>query len=420
LGGIETPFFFFYLIYAVIACFLFSKSRSFAYAGLINSLYLGLIILEATEAIPHYNLVGFRSPLRFQQAAHIVVSSLSLASPSFLIVYFTTSIVARLREREKDLTESNLACELRTRELAEANTACEIKTQELWDANYSCEVKTRELEEKTYELEIKTKELAELNSRLEKLDKARVQFIWLVTHELRAPIAGIQSYLRLILDGYIPAERQYEIIQKVERLAMRHLNLISDLLQLASLRDSESINNMELARVDVSEILNSVMDMMNASATEKDIQFGLQIEPDITPIKANTEHIKQLWTNLISNAIKYTESGGKVSVSLSQNSDHILGMVQDTGIGIAPEDLPYIFNDFFRAKNAKSNEKDGTGLGLAIVKRIIETYKGEIYVESEPGIGTKFTFAIPKSSRLPLVPIEENKRILDTDKTLRQ
>lgn len=406
LGGIETPFFFFFLIHSVVACFLFSRSISFLYVGLINTFYIYLMIFEGLEIIHHYNLVGFCSPLRFQQPIHIVASSFSLALSSFLIAYFTTNILVRLRNREKELMESNIACELKTKELAEANLACELKTKELAEANLSCELKTKELQEKTYELEIKTKELAELNKRLEELDKVRVQFIWLVTHELRAPIAGIQSYLKLILEGYVPPEKQLEIIQKAERLARKQLELINDLLQLTKLQEPEEIQKSEFVPVNMAEILDGVKDMMSARASERDISFDINIDPDLPLIKANAEHIKQLWTNLISNAIKYNKPGGKISIDLVQDTDHIIGKVSDTGIGISSEELPFIFDDFFRARNAKNTETDGTGLGLSIVKRIIENYDGKIFVESEIGKGTCFTLMIPKSSKSPLAKVD--------------
>jgi signal transduction histidine kinase len=175
LGGLETYFFFFYLIYVVIVCFLFNKLISFAYVCLTNLMYIGLLVLEWQEVIPHYNLPDFRSPLRFQQPVHIFSTIFTLMTASLLTAYIVLTMVNRLRERGRELLEMNNVCELKTHELMEANLSCELKT----------------------------KELAELNSRLKKLDEARMQFIWAVTHELRAPSAAIQSYLRLIQEGYI-------------------------------------------------------------------------------------------------------------------------------------------------------------------------------------------------------------------------
>ena len=106
--------------------------------------------------------------------------------------------------------------------------------------------------------------------------------------------------------------------------------------------------------------------------------------------------MKAVWTNLISNAIKYTEPGGIVVASLTQDADYVIGAVRDTGIGIAAEDLPRIFEEFYRTANAKAICPQGTGVGLAIVKRMIENYGGKVCLESELGQGSKFIFMLPK------------------------
>lgn len=381
LGGLETYFFFFYLIYIVIACFIFSKSISFVYVFIANAMYIAILILEWQEIIPHYNLSDFRSPLRFQQPIHIFTTIFTLLGTSLLTAHIVLNMVSKLLEREQDLIEMNSACELKTRELIEANTACELKTKELADANFSCE--------------LKTKELAELNEKLKKLDEARTQFIWAVTHELRAPSAAIQSYLKLIQEGYIPQEKVIDVIKKAERQAIRQMELIGDLLQLARLEEPDAENKAE--PVNVIQILEEVSEPMRMLAQEKGLTLYFQIDYEIPPAKATSEHVKMLLTNLISNAIKYTDEGGSIWVSLAHNFDNIIGTVQDTGIGIDKECLPNIFDQFYRAKNAKSMNRQGTGLGLSIVKRILETYGGTISVDSEPSKGTKFTFTLPKA-----------------------
>ena len=353
LGGLETPLFSFYLIPVVLASILLSKAASYAYAGLASLFYLALLVLEWLKFIPHYNLTGFRLPMRFQQPIHIFAVSFTLTITAFLTAYFTSSIVARCRQREQ--------------ELMEAHRRCEEKAQECRN----------------------------LNIELKKLDKARSQFIRLVTHELRAPVAAIQSYLKLILEGYVPPEKEREIIRKAERRAWEQLDLIGDLLELARLHEAKVEAKME--PVDMAGVLEEISDLMRARAEDKGLSFNVQIEPDLPPVKTNVEHMKQLWTNLISNAIKYTEPGGVVKVSLVQNPNYVVGTVQDTGIGIAPEDIPHVFDEFYRAENAKAIERQGTGLGLPIVKRIVETYGGRIWVESELGRGSKFTFVLPKS-----------------------
>ncbi|HNR96469.1 MAG TPA: ATP-binding protein, partial [Anaerolineae bacterium] len=108
------------------------------------------------------------------------------------------------------------------------------------------------------------------------------------------------------------------------------------------------------------------------------------------------EHIKRLWTNLISNAIKYTEPGGIVVVTLAQNPNYIVGTVRDTGIGMTPEQMTHLYEEFYRTEEAKTMERQGTGLGLSIAKRIVDSYGGRLWVESELGKGSRFSFALPK------------------------
>jgi signal transduction histidine kinase len=137
---------------------------------------------------------------------------------------------------------------------------------------------------------------------------------------------------------------------------------------------------------------------MLARAEDKDLLFSVEVEPNLPSVKAAPDHIKQLWTNLISNAIKYTEPGGIVVVTLDQNPNYVVGTVRDTGIGMSREQIAHLFEEFYRTEEAKAMERQGTGLGLSIVKRIVESYGGRIWVESEKGKGSKFSFALPKAA----------------------
>ena len=241
--------------------------------------------------------------------------------------------------------------------------------------------------------EEEAKRLEQEKVQLQKLDQLKSQFTLLVAHELRAPVAAIQSYLKLILDGYVPQERLMEIIAKAERRTQDQLALINDLLELARLKDEAK--QVDMSEVDVVEALREAGDMMRAQAEGKNIIFDVLVGSGIPKIRANPKHIKELWNNLISNAIKYTPRGGRVTVSLKAEGGNVVGSVRDTGIGIAREDLDRIFQDFYRTKAAKEFERMGTGLGLSIVKAILDNYGGTIRVESKVGKGSVFTFTIP-------------------------
>jgi signal transduction histidine kinase len=242
-------------------------------------------------------------------------------------------------------------------------------------------------------LEAEAEELARQKAELERLDKMKSTFTLMVAHELRAPVAAIQSYLRLILDGYIPPENQRPYLEKAEKRALAQLELVSDLLDLARLQDPDI--QVEKESLDMAQVLQEVLDSMAARAQEKEIALEPSIASELPHVTINSQHAKQLWTNLISNAIKYTPEGGQVKVSLSSANNHLVGAVRDTGIGIPEEEIPLIFEDFYRAKAGKAFTQMGTGLGLSIVRRILDTYGGTIRVESKVGEGSCFTFDLP-------------------------
>jgi two-component system phosphate regulon sensor histidine kinase PhoR len=171
------------------------------------------------------------------------------------------------------------------------------------------------------------------------------------------------------------------------------LELINDLLDLARLQNPDQQAKHE--PVDVGYSLHEVCDLMGSRAQEKQIRFSVSIPETEVTIAADPKHITQLWSNLVSNAIKYTQEGGTVEVKMAVQENQAVITVHDTGIGIAPEDLPRIFEDFYRTKAAKALSEMGTGLGLPLVKRIVETYHGQIDVQSTVGEGSTFTVTLP-------------------------
>ena len=226
------------------------------------------------------------------------------------------------------------------------------------------------------------------------MDQIKSQFTLLVAHELRAPVAAIQSYLKLILEGYVPPERQAEIIAKAEKRARDQLELIGDLLDLARLRDVTI--EIPQARMDITVPLREVVDMMRARADEKGLTITVQVEPDLPLVTTNRDNMRRLWTNLISNAIKYNKPNGTVEITVRNTEDgEIISAVRDTGIGISPESQERVFDDFVRTDEAKKMEPHGTGLGLSIAKRIVENCGGRIWAESEAGEGSTFSFTLP-------------------------
>lgn len=242
--------------------------------------------------------------------------------------------------------------------------------------------------------------LSQEKAMLEELDRVKSTFMRTVAHELRAPIAAIASYLTLILQGYATLEEQRPMMGRAAQRADELLDLVDDLLNLARLKELKVDSKRQ--EISLEETLKDVFSLHQAEAEEKQITLKLETRA-CPPVTANPAHIKRLWTNLISNGIKYTPAGGQVTVRLFPEGEAaVVGEVEDTGIGISEEDLPNLFTEFFRTAQAKAVTQRGTGLGLSIVKEIVESLGGQISVESKLGEGTKFTFHLPTVS--PMTP----------------
>ncbi len=365
-GGLENPLSAYYVVLVAISSIQVPKREALLYALLATLFWAAMVIFEGWGLLPHHNLVGFRLPVRYKEPLHILAEVIVVGTASFAVAHVCSSVAERLRNSERQLYEANTACELRAGQLAEANASCELRAGEL----------------------------ASLNARLRELDQDRAFFIRLVTHELRAPVAAIQSYLRLILDGYVPEERTLEIVTKAEQRARDQLDLIGDLLDLAHIQQAKRECVEEPC--DILQSLGDVLDLERAHADSKRLTVHLDVPAAISRVPLNAEHVKQVWTNLISNAIKYTPEDGEITVALSETADVVRGAVRDTGIGIAPEEIDRVFESFYRTERAKAMSRQGTGLGLSIVAGIVGHYGGRIWVESTVGEGSTFSFELPK------------------------
>lgn len=233
---------------------------------------------------------------------------------------------------------------------------------------------------------------------LEQLDRVKSQFVTTVTHELRAPIATIQSLLRVVLHGYA-GDRTQELIQRADRRAKALLDLVNDLLDLAEGRMDLQEKMRGPVRLD--RVMEVVFEAVQGRAEEKGIEVHQDISAEPLVVQADEEGLERVFVNLVDNAVKYTPSGGHILVHADQHNGKIYVEVTDTGIGIAPEALPRVFEEFYRAENAKKVEQEGTGLGLAIVQRLVERYGGTISVQSAVGKGTTFSVELPAVEDIP-------------------
>jgi signal transduction histidine kinase len=242
-------------------------------------------------------------------------------------------------------------------------------------------------------IEVEVQRLAQEKARLEELDKAKVAFNRLVTHELQAPVSAVLSYLDLMLKNYIPPEKQREYLERAASRVKGLMALIGDSIEFSRLKDGRTTSKPEFIQME--SILSQVIAQYENQAAEKKVTIHANISTGIAPICMIEDQARSIWTNLISNGIKYTPEGGRILIILRQAEASLIGQVIDTGIGIPEDAKGRLFMEFFRAGNAKSLNIPGSGLGLAIVKQIIDKAGGNIWVESTMGKGSTFSFSLP-------------------------
>jgi len=235
-------------------------------------------------------------------------------------------------------------------------------------------------------------------SHLKELDKMKSEFVAMVTHELRAPIAVVEQQLTVILSkmaGEV-TEKQEQLLSRAKERTRGLLDLIKDLLDLSKIEAGKMVQYKE--PLYLQEVIQRVVDSMRSEAENKKIDLQFSSPPKISFIHADRNSMEGIFTNLISNAIKYTPEGGKVWVHLGEEGGFVKANVSDTGIGIKKEDLSRIFDKFYRVKTTETRQIVGTGLGLSIVKSIVDAHLGSITVISKEGEGTTFTVSFPKES----------------------
>ncbi len=243
-------------------------------------------------------------------------------------------------------------------------------------------------------IEEEARELARAKEELERLDRFKTTFMLTVAHELRAPLNALQSFLLAILKGYIPPEEQQEVLGRAVQRVQELLDLVDDLLKLAAAKSGKGLEKRE--PVSLADVLEKVSSLFQKEAEAKGLAWVMEVRGRPV-VQADPDQMAQVWSNLISNAVKYTPAGGRVQVVLEERDGWAIGVVEDTGIGIAPQDRERIFEEFYRTPQAKEVAPRGTGLGLPLVKQIVEGHGGSIALESEVGRGSRFVFRLPAS-----------------------
>jgi signal transduction histidine kinase/DNA-binding response OmpR family regulator len=228
-------------------------------------------------------------------------------------------------------------------------------------------------------------------THFEELSRLKDEFVATVSHDLKNPLTVIQGAAHFLAQPEVQEEDKARFVTRIQDSAGRMSTLISQLLDLGKLQSGMGL---ELVTVDVQPLLSEVVEGFRGQAAQKGLTLGLEAPPALS-VRADAGRLRQVLENLLSNAVKYTPSGGMLQVEASVKGDYAQFKVQDTGLGIAPRDQPYVFDKFFRSQSDDTDEVEGTGLGLAIVKSIVERHDGQVWLESELGEGSTFYFTVP-------------------------
>jgi signal transduction histidine kinase len=352
-GGIENPFILYFVFHIVIASILLSRRATFFQTALACAIIVAMAMVQTRGLAAHYHLEGIVPEQVHLHPVFAYGTVFAVASTLFLTAYFATSITARLRDREAEIMGLS-----------------------------------RSLEEKAADL-------SRANERLRISERTKSEYMRRVAHELRSPLATVHQMIGLVLDGLkgdisLPAR---ETLERVRTRVRSLIEVARDLLVLSRAREADL--SRQVRDINLAEIVTALAPDVESRAQEAGVALRISVSPDLPAIAADSESIAQLVSNLATNAIKYTPAGGSVSVSAEPHDGGIELSVTDTGIGIPRDDLPHVFDEFFRAANARESAREGTGLGLSIVKAICDRLGAEVTVESERGHGTVFRVRFP-------------------------
>jgi signal transduction histidine kinase len=297
-----------------------------------------LLVLEGAGVIRHHNLTGFATHELYMDRTFVFGYLFVFAVTVYLVVYMTTSIADQLRQHRMRLEQAN--------------------------------------------------------AQLEEKDQVKNEYVLRVTHDIKGHLAAVKSCLDVVVNdlaGPLNA-RQKDMVERAHRRTAKCMEFVTALLKLTRMKlaGRPDVEQFSLRR----SLLNTLALVQNR-AKSKSILLSHRIDPGVDLVQGEAVLIEETITNILLNAVKYTPAGGRVSIEVTQDNGFVRIKITDTGIGIPPADLTRIFEEFYRAENARATERDGTGLGLAFARQVIERHGGRIWAENNPTGGSTFTFTLP-------------------------
>jgi signal transduction histidine kinase len=338
-GGIENPFIFYFIFHMIIASILLSRKASFLQATLAVFLFVIMAAFEYLGILPHYSLFGFTPYNLHNNLLYILGLNFAFISTIYIAVYMATSISKRLRERERNLKDANIL--------------------------------------------------------LEEKDRIKSEYVLRVSHDIKEHLAAVQSCLEPVANGITGGlnSGQKDLLGRAVERTNKLLLFVKALLEITRIKLSRNIG---MEYFSLKKTVDNAIAFVDARARDKGIEITLRMDSGIDLIYGAEIYIEETIANLLANAVKYTSENGKISLDIKDGPETLLIQVSDTGIGIPKDEIPRLFNEFYRATNARKTQREGTGLGLAIARQVVERHDGKIWVESEEGKGSAFSIILPK------------------------
>lgn len=270
-------------------------------------------------------------------------------------------------------------------------------------------------------------QLEKANQDLKRIDEMKSEFVSIASHELRTPLASIKNAVQLILQGKTGEinENQKKFLSMADRNISRLTNILNSLLDLSRIESGKI--DMKIEELDPRALIEFILSSLKPQADGKSAQLKIEIGKKLPSVYGDREKVEQILTNLVGNAIKFTPEGGEISVSAQpspRGGNKLAISVRDSGIGISEDQQEKIFEKFHQVEGSLHRSVSGTGLGLAITKGLVEAHHGEIWVESEIGKGSTFTFTLPISEgerrdlHFRFILDREFQRVQETDSSL--
>ncbi|MBI5681973.1 MAG: HAMP domain-containing histidine kinase [Deltaproteobacteria bacterium] len=349
-SGIENPFIFYFIFHTIITSALLPKRLGFIQAFIICILIAFLSVFEYLEIIPHHPINGFLTAGFYKNPIYVFAVYFTFASTILISTFITASISENLAKKEFELKKTLV-------------------------------------------------DLEDANLKLLEKDKLKSEYVMMVAHDIKSPLSSILSMADACLEVFSDSmdKRIKDMLIRIRQKADNLHRYAADLLNLSRIKSSDRLN---LEVFGIKDVINESLEFAVPISEGKELDIKIDIPDNMPLVTADKEQMRYVFINLLSNAFKYTPDGGRVLVKAESYNETMNIEVSDTGIGIPQDDIPKIFNEFFRAGNVEKITK-GTGLGLALVKYIIERHNGKILVESKLGKGTRFKVVLPIKQTKP-------------------